>query len=174
MLNYWIEIAIESKTALGNMYAFAAILQALTMPQVSYYLESFNVFRYPFQERILIKVILSADWAFERHVEPPSSETHRISVQFRSATKTAAEVDGGRQQSARTKYHNSRPAFCNSFVAGHVGVLTRWWCLHPPPQLPPEYYRYSLVALYNTSLRNLPEGLFWNFFLKISLNNMES
>ena len=34
MLNYWIEIAIESKTALGNMYAFAAILLGLTMPQV--------------------------------------------------------------------------------------------------------------------------------------------
>ena len=40
MLNYWIEIAIESKTALGNMYSFAAILLGLTMPQVSHPLDS--------------------------------------------------------------------------------------------------------------------------------------
>ena len=34
MLNCWIEIAIESKTALGNMYGFAGLLLGLCMPQV--------------------------------------------------------------------------------------------------------------------------------------------
>ena len=34
MLNYWIEIAIESKTALGNMYGFAGLMLGLCTPQV--------------------------------------------------------------------------------------------------------------------------------------------
>ena len=34
LLNRWIEIAIETKTALGNMYGFAGLLLGLLMPQV--------------------------------------------------------------------------------------------------------------------------------------------
>jgi hypothetical protein len=34
MLNLWIEVAIESKTALGNMYGFAGLMFGLCMPQV--------------------------------------------------------------------------------------------------------------------------------------------
>ena len=35
MLNQWIEIAIESQMALGNMYGFSGLLLGLSMPQVS-------------------------------------------------------------------------------------------------------------------------------------------
>ena len=34
MLNLWVEVAIESKTAYGNMYGFAGIMFGLCMPQV--------------------------------------------------------------------------------------------------------------------------------------------
>lgn len=34
MLNLWIEVAIESKTALGNMYGFSGLMYGLCMPQV--------------------------------------------------------------------------------------------------------------------------------------------
>lgn len=36
MLNLWIEVAIESKTALGNMYGFAGLMFGLCMPQVHF------------------------------------------------------------------------------------------------------------------------------------------
>lgn len=35
MLNMWIEVAIESKTALGNMFGYLNIMSGLTMPQVN-------------------------------------------------------------------------------------------------------------------------------------------
>lgn len=34
MLHLWIEVATESKTALGNMYGFAGLMYGLCMPQV--------------------------------------------------------------------------------------------------------------------------------------------
>lgn len=35
ILNKWIQIAVETKTALGNLYGFSSIIMALCMPQVS-------------------------------------------------------------------------------------------------------------------------------------------
>lgn len=35
VLNDWIQLAIEVKTALGNLYAFGAIMLGLCMPQVN-------------------------------------------------------------------------------------------------------------------------------------------
>lgn len=37
MLNLWIEVAIECKTAFGNMYGFAGLMFGLCMPQVYIY-----------------------------------------------------------------------------------------------------------------------------------------
>ena len=34
-LNKWIEVAIETKTALGNLYGFCGVMMGLCMPQVS-------------------------------------------------------------------------------------------------------------------------------------------
>jgi len=35
ILNKWIEVAIETKTALGNLYGFCGVMMGLCMPQVS-------------------------------------------------------------------------------------------------------------------------------------------
>lgn len=37
MLNKWIEIAIDTKTALGNLYGFCGIMLGLCLPQVRAY-----------------------------------------------------------------------------------------------------------------------------------------
>jgi hypothetical protein len=34
-LNKWIEVAIDTKTALGNLYGFCGVMMGLCMPQVS-------------------------------------------------------------------------------------------------------------------------------------------
>ena len=34
MLNQWIEVAVESKTALGNIYGFVGLMFGLLQPQV--------------------------------------------------------------------------------------------------------------------------------------------
>ena len=34
MLNQWIQIAVDAKTALGNLFGFSAIMLGLCMPQV--------------------------------------------------------------------------------------------------------------------------------------------
>jgi len=38
ILNKWIEVAIETKTALGNLYGFCGVMMGLCMPQVSTWL----------------------------------------------------------------------------------------------------------------------------------------
>lgn len=34
VLNKWIQIALETKTALGNLYGYTGIMQGLSLPQV--------------------------------------------------------------------------------------------------------------------------------------------
>lgn len=35
-LNKWIQVAVETKTALGNLFGFCAIMLGLSMPQVGF------------------------------------------------------------------------------------------------------------------------------------------
>lgn len=43
-LNKWIQIAVDAKTAAGNLFAFSAIMLGLCMPQVSFPFMTFSLF----------------------------------------------------------------------------------------------------------------------------------
>ncbi|XP_046643911.1 breast cancer anti-estrogen resistance protein 3 homolog isoform X1 [Daphnia pulicaria] len=67
MLNLWIEVAIESKTALGNMYGFAGLMFGLCMPQIQRLTATWNALR---------QLHTSTAYTFETRLRP----SHRAEV----------------------------------------------------------------------------------------------
>ncbi|XP_049816604.1 breast cancer anti-estrogen resistance protein 3 homolog [Schistocerca nitens] len=49
-LNKWIEVAVETKTALGNLYGFCAVMMGLCMPQIQRLSSTWHVLRQKFTD----------------------------------------------------------------------------------------------------------------------------
>lgn len=61
-INDWILLAIETKTALGNLYGFSAIMFGLCMPQVPRYF-SFFINYLLFLQLVVLKYIFFTRWS---------------------------------------------------------------------------------------------------------------
>lgn len=140
MLNYWIEIAIESKTALGNMYAFAAILQALTMPQIERLKGTWNLLRqkhtesaYNFEARLRPLLKLMADGSNPHAPNTTIPDLHSAILLWQATLESLLD-DGVSIPHLNFHLSTTGPDYGLDLLNQHLNLI-RSWSLNLPTYL---------------------------------------
>jgi len=147
MLNYWIEIAIESKTALGNMYSFAAILLGLTMPQIERLKETWNLLRqkhtgsaYTFEARLRPMLKPMADGSNPHAPNTTIPDLHSAILIWQATLESFLD-DGVSIPCLNFHLTTSGPDYGLDLFNQHLNLI-RSWSLNLPT-----YLRNSRTAL---------------------------
>lgn len=147
MLNCWIEIAIESKTALGNMYGFAGLLLGLCMPQIQRLSATWNLLRqkhtqtaYTFEARLrpLIKLMSEGNNPHAPNTTIP--DLHSVILLWEASLD--AFLDKG-VSIPRLNFHlgTTGPDYGLDLFSNHLNLIRSW------SQNLPTYLRNSRTVL---------------------------
>ncbi|KAF8794981.1 Breast cancer anti-estrogen resistance like protein [Argiope bruennichi] len=181
VLNKWIQIAIETKTALGNLYGFTGIMQGLALPQISRLRSTWlklrqtcteNAFTYETKLRPTLKnmqecsnpqapntcipYLLSLILILQRHLDLQSSiiclEEKSVSVPFETLSSTTKEK--GKVLSLGLPWEQTAADYGLQLLLTHLEIgrsITQQW---------PMYKRNSEIVLEHVKYDDLMLDMF--------------
>lgn len=150
MLSQWIEIAIECKTALGDMYGFAGLMLGLCSPQVLRLNATWNLLRQTHTDTAFVFETRLRPHAKSSEVLPHAPNTtvpdvHSAILLWQATIESfLADDDSGQHKSASNLHHLSSTNgqdYGLDLLASHMDLI-RSWSLNLPV-----YLRNSRKAL---------------------------
>ncbi|XP_032779198.2 breast cancer anti-estrogen resistance protein 3 homolog [Daphnia magna] len=158
MLNLWIEVAIESKTALGNMYGFAGLMFGLCMPQIQRLSATWNLLR---------QRHTSTAYTFETRLRPhhraevvahaPNTtipDLHSAILLWTATMESFTVDDGAKLPLLNIHLPSTGPDFGLDLLASHMELI-RSWSLNLPL-----YLRNSRKVLESSTIDEILTDVF--------------